>query len=379
MKIGDDGYWYVAADGVNFVTTGVKAQGDAVFAENGVTVGSTNVTFTLADGTTFAVPLYQSLKIAEDITDEIIEISKDQTPLAITLPKGLKKTDFISVLAKIECSGDGSDLQTRGATSNGVKDESWGVKMVMPTYQSDGLCNADAKVLVSQPLYMTDNNLKGLLTVILSMKDGTTLTASRTLVSYRNTFERVAIGDVIYSDGTCSPYSSFETYGHLRTPVGVCFSTTRAYDGVNDTIYVNNLDSAYKLGYRPLTKPAKFHGYMVALKNASTSAVLWIMAKSEVSSFNTAVNVSAFTDGWYLPSCAALWQLCNNVTYVDFTLASLQSNSVQTDLISANNYWSSTQNNKLIQTVWASDKTNANLVIPYYKNFTKFARMITII
>jgi hypothetical protein len=61
MKIGDDGYWYVAADGVNFVSTGVKAQGDAVFAKDGVTVGNTSVTFTLADGTTtFSVPLYQA-------------------------------------------------------------------------------------------------------------------------------------------------------------------------------------------------------------------------------------------------------------------------------------------------------------------------------
>jgi hypothetical protein len=49
MKIGEDGYWYVAADGVNFVSTGVKAQGNSVFAKDGVTVGNTSVTFTLAE------------------------------------------------------------------------------------------------------------------------------------------------------------------------------------------------------------------------------------------------------------------------------------------------------------------------------------------
>jgi hypothetical protein len=178
MKIGDDGYWYVAADGVNFVTTGVKAQGDAVFAENGVTVGSTSVTFTLADGTTFAVPLYQALKIAEDITDDIISVTKDTTEFSVTLPKGLKKADFTSMLAKVVCnSGSNVDLKTRAAATA----DAWGVEMVMPTYDGDTLCNNDAKVIVIQPTSLTANNATGLLTVTLSMKDGSTLTASRTL------------------------------------------------------------------------------------------------------------------------------------------------------------------------------------------------------
>jgi hypothetical protein len=177
MKISEDGYWYVAADGVNFVTTGVKAQGDAVFAKNGVTVGNTSVTFTLAGGTTFSVPLYQALKIAEDITDDIIMVG-DTTTLSITLPAGLKKTDFSSILAKVECiTGAGTDLQTRSDATA----DAWGVKLVMPTYQSDGTCNADAKVMVIVPTKIIQDNATGLLEVILSMKDGVAVTASRTI------------------------------------------------------------------------------------------------------------------------------------------------------------------------------------------------------
>jgi hypothetical protein len=179
MKIGDDGYWYVAADGVNFVSTGVKAQGDAVFAKNGVTVGNTSVTFTLSDGTTtFSVPLYQALKIAEDIKDDIIMVGSDTMTLSITLPAGLKKTDFSSILAKVECiTGAGTDLQTRSDATA----DAWGVKLVMPTYQSDGTCNADAKVMVIVPTKVVQDNVTGLLEVILNMKDGVAVTASRTI------------------------------------------------------------------------------------------------------------------------------------------------------------------------------------------------------
>jgi hypothetical protein len=339
MKIGDDGYWYVAADGVNFVTTGVKAQGDAVFAENGVTVGSTSVTFTLADGTTFVVPLYQALKIAEDITDDIIDVSKDTVELAVTLPKGLNKSDFTSILAKIECNaGSSMDLQTR-ATATGTN---WGVKMVMPTYQSDGLCNADAKVIVYRPTSPIAESMFSLLTLTISMKDGTSLVASRTLQFSRNNLVRVQVGDIVYSDGTCSPTSSFTTYGAGRTPVGVCFATGRLYDGENDNIYVANWGETSKLGFRTLTKPAKFHGYMIALKNATDSVVTWANAKAAVATYNAAVDVSAFTDGWYLPSYQPLDALHNTYQTVNATLIILGT-PIATTL--DNDNWSSTRYN----------------------------------
>jgi hypothetical protein len=300
MKIGDDGYWYVAADGVNFVTTGVKAQGDAVFAENGVTVGSTSVTFTLADGTTFVVPLYQALKIAEDITDDIIEVPKDTVEYAVTLPKGLNKSDFASILAKIECNaGSSMDLQTR-ATATGTN---WGVKMVMPTYQSDGLCNADAKVIVYRPTSPIAESVFSLLTLTISMKDGTTLVASRTLQFNRNNLIRVQVGDIVYSDGTCSPASSLATYGSGRTAIGVCFlAHGRLIDGENDAIYVTGWDESFKLGYRTFKKPSVLHGYIVALNNATTSDVSLANAKAAVSSYNTAVDISSISDGWFLPA-----------------------------------------------------------------------------
>jgi hypothetical protein len=128
--------------------------------------------------TTFSVPLYEVMKIAEDITDDIIMVTKDTTTLSITLPAGLKKTDFSSVLAKVECaSGTGRDLQTRAVALS----ETWGVKLIMPTYQSDGTCNADAKVMVIRPTSVTGDNVTGLLTITLSMKGGATVVASRSI------------------------------------------------------------------------------------------------------------------------------------------------------------------------------------------------------
>jgi hypothetical protein len=118
------------------------------------------------------------MKIAEDITDDIIMVTKDTMTLSITLPAGLKKTDFSSVLAKVEStSGAGTDLQTRSDATA----DAWGVKLVMPTYQSDGTCNADAKVMVIVPTKIVKDNATGLLEVILNMKDGVAVTASRTI------------------------------------------------------------------------------------------------------------------------------------------------------------------------------------------------------
>jgi hypothetical protein len=368
MKIGDDGYWYVAADGVNFVTTGVKAQGDAVFAENGVTVGSTNVTFTLADGSTFSVPLYQALKIAEDITDDIIEVSKDTVEYAVTLPKGLKKSDFASILAKIECNaGSSMDLQTR-ATATGTN---WGVKMVMPTYQSDGLCNADAKVIVYRPTSSIVDNMFSLLTLTISMNDGTAIIASRTLAVTR--MVGVAVGDIIYSDGSYSKASDYATYKMSKSPVGVCFSTGRLYDGENDTINVAKWAETSKLGYRPLKRPVKFHGYMIALKDAA-SKVTWAEAKAAVATYNAAVNVSIFTDGWYLPSYQPLDDLHRTYQTVNATLNILGS-SIATTLNDQN--WSSTAFDD--NTAWSSILNTTGSMYAYKKSYLVSARMITII
>jgi len=181
----DTGFWEISTDGgTTWTSTGVKVkgdQGDAVFAKNGVTVGNTNVTFTLADGTTtFSLPLYQAMKIASDITDDIIEFST-ATPsrvLKLTLPTGLKQSDFTSILAEVKCvNGTSTDIQTRADAT----DNTWGCKLSMPTYQTDGTCNDDASVTVTKPDTWSPEDSTALLIVTLSMKDGTTLTSSRTL------------------------------------------------------------------------------------------------------------------------------------------------------------------------------------------------------
>jgi hypothetical protein len=333
MKIGDDGYWYVAADGVNFVSTGVKAQGDAVFADYGVAVGNTSVTFTLADGTTFAVPLYQALKIAEDITDDIINVVNDTTTFSVTLPAGLKKSDFTSLLATIECnSGTSTDLKTRsGATAN-----TWGVEMVMCTFQGDTLCNNDAKVNVYIPYSMTSDNMYSLLTVKLAMKDGSILTASRTLAMDKYNLQHVEIGDVVYSDGTCSSATEFATYGKSHTAVGICFfARQRVYDNENDNVLVSDNTDPSVIGYRDVTR-GQFLGYMVSLVNAADTAK-WEAAKTAVQAFDKKVDINYISDGWFLPSMPLITKLFEARGPVGEALKLLGATNLEHE------YWSSTR------------------------------------
>ena len=343
MKIGEDGYWYVAADGVNYVSTGVKAQGDAVFAKDGVTVGNTSVTFTLADGTTtFSVPLYQIMEIAAEVTDDYITIQNDTTELSLTLPAGLKKGDFTSILAKIECvSGTGIDLKTR----SNATDDAWGVKLVMPTYNND-LCNNDAKIIVIQPTVLKEENAKALVSVTLSMADGTTLITSRTLVS-SNALENIKLGDIVYSDGTLSSAENYTTYGKYRTPIGVCFYVgSQLYDGENGSNYVTDLSDVSNCGYRKYTKPSTFHGYILALNDVANTN--WDASITSAKNYNTTVDISSISDGWYLPSITQGVQFNANMSVINNTLTTLGNKATILDI--RRPWWTSTKYND--RTCW---------------------------
>jgi hypothetical protein len=195
--------WEISTDGgTTWTSTGVKATGDqgdtgvagySVFAENGVKINSSNVTFTLIDGTTtFSIPIYQEMKVEPENISIVLPIVKDTMDLSLKLPDGLKRTDISSIYAEIKCiNGTIADIQTRIASSKNL----WGVSVLMPTAKTDTTYNDDAKIRVMRPDSIQEGkNITALLLVTLSKTDGTVLTASRTIRYSSSTFDGIGKG-----------------------------------------------------------------------------------------------------------------------------------------------------------------------------------------
>lgn len=191
----DTNVWEISTDGgKTWTSTGVNAtgatgaQGDAVFAKDGVTVGTETVTFTLADGkTTFEIPLNQGMRIAANIHDDIVMISGEKL-LSVSLPASMRKDDFTSILAEVKCvSGTSIDMKTRtAATAN-----TWGVTLADLYYT---VIPITTWVTVTPPTSVTADNRTALLVITLCKKDGTTVIASRTLMYQAMSYNSVGAG-----------------------------------------------------------------------------------------------------------------------------------------------------------------------------------------
>lgn len=115
----------------------------------------------------------------------------------------------------------------------------------------------------------------------------------------------VSVGDVIYSDGTCSPYEYYMYWKAKKssvwtshTPVGICIYTGEQL--------VDADDNGNKRTY---TKPSTFHGYMIALSDAAP-ATSKTDAQTKAKAYTT--DISSFSDGWFLPSTFITEKLVNN-------------------------------------------------------------------
>lgn len=116
----------------------------------------------------------------------------------------------------------------------------------------------------------------------------------------------VSVGDVIYSDGTCSPYEYYMSWKATNssvltshTPVGICIYTGEQLADADD--------NANKRTY---TKPSTFHGYMIALSDAASGVTSLAEAQTKAEAYTT--NISSFSDGWFLPSSIISEKLVNN-------------------------------------------------------------------
>lgn len=188
------GEWEVSTDkGENWTTTGVKAQGDAIFAKDGVDNSNSGyVILTLADGTTkITLPRYKAFKIGTDSGNDAWGISSSSTTIPLSLPAGFKESDYTAIMAQvISNQGTGTDIKTRAATSP------WSVTVNKPTF-TNGTYNNDASVTVTLPNDAAEDEA-AILEVTLVNSDGSKTTATRALkvVEWNGTTKTApAVGD----------------------------------------------------------------------------------------------------------------------------------------------------------------------------------------
>ena len=171
--------WEVSTNGGSkWTSTGVKAQGDAIFASNGIdNTNADYVILTLADGTTkISLPRYKAIHIGTDTGNEAILMITTDTTIALSLPAGFKESDYSALMAQIiSDKGTGNDIKLCAATSP------WKVTVRKPTFNNEGICNNDASVKVSVPANV-DEGEKALLKITIVSSAGEETTAARAFV-----------------------------------------------------------------------------------------------------------------------------------------------------------------------------------------------------
>ena len=150
------GEWEVSTNGgTTWTTTGVKAQGDAIFAKNGVDNTNTDyVEFTLADGVTkIKLPKTPETSIAFD-SYETFMVTSTNNEMELLLPIGFKQSDFAAIKAQISNNGgDNNAVITRAEV------DKWTVSITQPIFESGEFVKGSLKVRVN-PAPTTTNGEK---------------------------------------------------------------------------------------------------------------------------------------------------------------------------------------------------------------------------
>lgn len=137
--------WQISIDGGNsWETTGVKAtgnkgdKGDSMFESVDVS-DSTKVTFRLSDGNEVVVPRISG-SIAFDSYDTFL-LRPNQKEIKIVLPDSFKESDYVGIMAELK-SDKGVDIAIATRSGEPV------ISVVKPTFNQDGICNNDSKVVI---------------------------------------------------------------------------------------------------------------------------------------------------------------------------------------------------------------------------------------
>lgn len=157
-------------------TGATGAQGDAIFAKDGVTVNDDHVIFTLKDGSTITLPLLTSTVRFESYDTFVLQTS-DATDIALKLPATLKKSQYAALKAEISSvGGTDIDITTRSSV------QPWTVKLTQPTFDATtGILATQPKVSVTAAADATDGD-KALLKVTFVDTAGNESSSTRVLV-----------------------------------------------------------------------------------------------------------------------------------------------------------------------------------------------------
>jgi hypothetical protein len=180
--IGDNGNWWIGTTDI-----GVKAQGDAIFAKDGIdyTSDPDNVIFTLADGTKVTLPRTSALTVGFD-SYETFMLTLTTNVIDIILPETLKEEDYTALVAEVKSeAGVGMDIQTRAASSP------WQVEVTKPTF-INGKYQNNAKVTVTAT--GANNGDKAILKIILIDNKGQEISASRVLEYFDGAIVNISEG-----------------------------------------------------------------------------------------------------------------------------------------------------------------------------------------
>lgn len=186
MRISEDGYWEISTDGgVSWSSTGVKAigdDGDSIFAPDGIVIGSSKVTFTLADSTVFSIPRQFDIFIGSEDASTPVEVTSAGTTIPIILPADFAEDDYRSFIATITYStGETTAIAAKDEASTGSTGALWSVSITLPTFTS-GKCNNDACLTVKSPSEAASGTT-AMLTVAIITQDGNKFATSHPLVT----------------------------------------------------------------------------------------------------------------------------------------------------------------------------------------------------
>lgn len=204
--IGDNGNWWIGTS-----DTGVKAQGDAIFAKDGIDYTSDldNVIFTLADGTKITLPRTSALTVGFE-SYETFMLTPTTNVIDIVLPETLKEEDYTALVAEVKNeAGVGMDFQTRAASSP------WQVKLTEPTF-TNGKYQNNAKVTVTAT--GANNGDKAILKITLIDNRGKEISASRVLEYFDGVIVDTSAGELskVLSGITLTNINALKVTGTLN-------------------------------------------------------------------------------------------------------------------------------------------------------------------
>ena len=204
--IGDNGNWWIGTS-----DTGVKAQGDAIFAKDGIDYTSDldNVIFTLADGTKITLPRTAALTVGFE-SYETFMLTPTTNVIDIVLPETLKEEDYTALVAEVKNeAGVGMDFQTRAASSP------WQVKLTKPTF-TNGKYQNNAKVTVTAT--GANNGDKAILKITLIDNRGKEISVSRVLEYFNGVIVDTSAGELskVLSGITLTNINALKVTGTLN-------------------------------------------------------------------------------------------------------------------------------------------------------------------